>query len=119
MNKSGVVMMKREKLIIVELNQIALDTYALVVKNSYISQTAVPGQFVHISIDNRTLRRPISIATIDKEQELITLIFKVVGAGTNDLTKCTPGNTLDALGPCGNGFPLDVKENETILLVGG
>src|SRR5699024_8432551 len=51
--------------------------------------------------------------------ELITLIFKVVGAGTNDLTKCVPGNSLDALGPCGNSFPLDVKENETILLVGG
>ncbi|WP_368654753.1 dihydroorotate dehydrogenase electron transfer subunit [Ornithinibacillus sp. 4-3] len=112
--------MRKEQLRIIDMKNIALDTFELRVENSYISQTAVPGQFVHISIDNRTLRRPISIATIDRDNEIITLIFKVVGAGTHDLSTYAPGKVLDALGPCGNGFPIDdVKENETILLVGG
>src|SRR5690625_6975632 len=91
----------------------------MTLQQEQISKTAKPGQFLHISVPNRTLRRPISIAAIDQEKEEIIIIFKIVGKGTLALANLKPGLTLNVLGPNGSHFDLSAKENSTILLIGG
>lgn len=95
---------------------IAKETIEMKLKNSYISKKASPGQFIHINIPNYTLRRPISIASID--DDLITIIFKVLGDGTEKLASFNKGDRIQALGPCGNGFEQPNK-SDVVLLVGG
>lgn len=112
-------MIKRERLLILSSTTIALDTVEMILKNTYISQTAVPGQFLHISVAEHMLRRPISIANIDREAETITIVFKVIGTGTAQLANCLPGMEIDALGPNGNGFQTKQDEESTVLLIGG
>lgn len=112
-------MIKRERLLILSSTTIALDTVEMILKNTYISQTAVPGQFLHISVAEHMLRRPISIANIDREAETITIVFKVIGTGTAQLANCLPGMEIDALGPNGNGFQTKQNEESTVLLIGG
>jgi len=109
--------MRKENLLILSSEKVALDTYEMKLQNKYISQQAKPGQFLHISVDQYTLRRPISIADIDQEDAVITIIFKVFGTGTEQLASYQPGMVIDALGPSGNGFPLEKLSK--ILLIGG
>lgn len=76
-----------------------------------------PGQFVQIALPGRYLRRPISIS--DWTDDTLTIIYKVVGAGTGDLSRMTAGTELDILGPLGNGFITDVDKVKHPLVVGG
>lgn len=75
-----------------------------------------PGQFVDIAIDGLYLRRPISVC--DCEPGRLTLIYKVVGDGTERMSRMTAGAELDLLTGLGNGFSIrdDVRRP---LLVGG
>src|SRR5699024_9162621 len=67
-----------------------------------------------------TLRRPISIAAVDTHKETITILFKVIGLGTQTLANYQVGNFVDVLGPSGNGFPIEQLSGEdTVLLIGG
>ncbi len=110
--------MKKEELIVKDLKEIALETYEMVLENSFVSMTAKPGQFLHLQLDGHMLRRPISIASVDKEKNTVTILFKINGSGTKHLAGYQPGYVLNALGPAGNGFTLD-SESSTILLIGG
>ena len=112
-------MMKKESLTIVKSTEIARDTTEMVLQNAYISQVAQPGQFLHIGVTGHTLRRPISIATIDRENETVTVLFKQLGEGTKALSKYQEGLQISALGPSGNGFLMDNQNNKTVFLVGG
>ena len=75
-----------------------------------------PGQFVNIKIDGLYLRRPISVC--DYSEREITLIYKVVGEGTEVMSKMTEGDELDVLVGLGNGFDAS-KCEDTALLIGG
>src|SRR5690625_6455768 len=106
-------MIKQEKLLITSSNLIAKDTVELILKNNHISQNAKPGQFIHIQLDGFTLRRPISIADVDQEHGKITILFKTFGNGTKKLATYQTGQTINALGPLGNGFVYsDVKDKK-------
>ena len=61
-----------------------------------------PGQFVNIKLEGFFLRRPISICSWDKNT--LTLIYKVVGRGTEAMSSYEPGRRLNLLIPLGNGF---------------
>lgn len=74
-----------------------------------------PGQFVNISLDGKYLRRPISVC--DYDDKTLTILYKVVGEGTKQLSEMHSGKSLDLLTGLGNGF--DVKEGENALLIGG
>ena len=80
------------------------------------SKKARAGQFVNIKVDDYKLllRRPISIMNI--EEGFLTITYRVVGEGTRILSLKKPGDSLDILGPLGNGFPLHKGKS---LLVGG
>ena len=73
------------------------------------------GQFVNIYIEGKFLRRPISVC--DVEDGLLTIIYKVVGEGTEAMSKMTAGR-LDVLVGLGNGYDL-TKSGENPVLVGG
>ncbi len=74
------------------------------------------GQFVNIKIENTFLRRPISVC--DAEEGKLTLIYKVVGKGTEIMSHLENGAKLDVLTELGNGYDL-TKSGDTPLLIGG
>ena len=76
----------------------------------------LPGQFINIRIDGLYLRRPISVDDVEAGE--LTIIYKVVGQGTEKLRGMTAGQYLDVLLPLGNGFSLE-EAGDAPLLVGG
>ena len=75
------------------------------------------GQFVNIKLDGLFLRRPISVC--DCEGDVLTLIYKVVGKGTEQMAKMGAGETLDLLTGLGNGYDTSLAGENPMLLGGG
>lgn len=80
------------------------------------SEITSSGQFVNIRLDGKYLRRPISVC--DREDGILTLIYKVVGGGTKKLSTMKSGESLDILTGLGNGYNTE-KSGENPLLIGG
>lgn len=76
-----------------------------------------PGQFVNIAVDGLYLRRPISVC--DCEEGRLTLIYKVVGEGTERMSRMTAGDELDLLTGLGNGFSIRDGVQRPLLVGGG
>ena len=76
-----------------------------------------PGQFVDLRLDGLYLRRPISVC--DRQGDVLTLIYKTVGAGTRQMARMQPGEKLDALTGLGNGYDLTASGGHPLLLGGG
>jgi dihydroorotate dehydrogenase electron transfer subunit len=76
-----------------------------------------PGQFVNIKLEGQFLRRPISVC--DCEDGLLTLIYKVVGRGTEQMSHMQAGETLDLLTGLGNGYDTTLTGDHPLLLGGG
>lgn len=74
-----------------------------------------PGQFINIKLDGLYLRRPISVCDCDEKS--VTIIYKIVGKGTEKMAEMTSG-TLDVLSGLGNGYDT-AKSGENPLLLGG
>ena len=74
------------------------------------------GQFVNLKLDGLFLRRPISVC--DCENGELTLVYKVVGKGTEQMSKMNGGEMLDVLTGLGNGYDTSVS-GEAPLLIGG
>ena len=81
-----------------------------------VSAITAPGQFVNIKLDGLYLRRPISVC--DVSENVLTIIYKVVGKGTEQLSRMTSG-TLDLLTGLGNGYDLAQSGDRPVLLGGG
>ncbi len=89
--------------------------YKMTLKGDTSAITA-PGQFVNIKLDGLYLRRPISVC--DVVGDTLTIIYKVVGKGTAQLSEMQEG-TLDILTGLGNGYDLSVSGDQPVLLGGG
>lgn len=76
-----------------------------------------PGQFVNVQVPGKFLRRPLSVAAWDNAT--LTLIYKVVGQGTDLLTRCRPADSLNLLCGLGNGFDLSPSGQHPLLVGGG
>ena len=93
-----------------------------IAKNVYRMQLAgdtegiLPGQFVNIRVAGQFLRRPISVCNIT--DGVLTIIYKVVGVGTEAMSHLPVGTPLDVLTVLGNGYDLS-KAGDKPLLVGG
>ena len=81
------------------------------------SPITAPGQFVNLKLDGLYLRRPISVC--DVRDDKLTLIYKVVGRGTEQLSRMKPGEALDALSGLGNGYDLSCAGERPVLVGGG
>ena len=90
--------------------------YKMVLAGDTSAITAA-GQFVNIQLDGMFLRRPISVC--DYDGETLTIIYKVVGKGTEALCKMVPGTRLDILTGLGNGYDTTLTGDHPLLLGGG
>mgnify|MGYP004510948883 FL=1 len=106
--------MKQEIFKILTNQQLAKDVYRMTLTGDTCGIR--PGQFVNIKLDGLYLRRPISVC--DCVGCVLTLIYKVVGKGTELMSKMTQCEELDVLTGLGNGYDL-TKSGETPLLIGG
>lgn len=104
---------------VVSQAQLAEGIYDLRLKAPEIASQAAAGQFVSVySKDgSRLLPRPISLCGIDKEAGQLRLVYRVAGAGTEEFSALKAGDTVDILGPLGNGFSL--LEGKKAFLIGG
>ena len=96
--------------------KIAKNTYLMVLKGD-IGDITASGQFINIKLDGLFLRRPISVC--DCDSEAVTIIYKVVGVGTEVMAKMQAGETLDVLTGLGNGYDLTKSGDRPLLLGGG
>ena len=76
-----------------------------------------PGQFVNIKLEGLFLRRPISVC--DWDESGLTIIYKVVGKGTEQMSRMTEGQELDVLTGLGNGFDVTKCGDHTVVIGGG
>lgn len=77
-----------------------------------------PGQFVNVQVDGCYLRRPLSVC--NAEDGVLTLVYKVVGKGTEIMSRMKPGDEQNLLYPLGNGFDTSLcSKKEHIVLIGG
>ena len=90
--------------------------YKMVLSGDTSAITA-PGQFVNIQLTGKFLRRPISVCDYDKTS--LTLVYKVVGKGTEMMSRMVPGEELDILTGLGNGYDLTPAGDKPVLLGGG
>ena len=90
--------------------------YKMVLRGDTSAITA-PGQFVNIRLEGKFLRRPISVC--DYDAETLTLVYKVVGSGTEQMARMVPGEKLDILTGLGNGYDLTPAGDAPLLIGGG
>ena len=88
----------------------------------HVAAEAKPGQFVHVRIGealDHILRRPFSICDADAATGELTLVFKVVGAGTERLARMKPGESCRILGPLGTSYTVPDENTFPVIAAGG
>lgn len=82
------------------------------------AKDAKPGQFISVYTKDgsRLLPRPISICEVEKEEGRLRIVYRVAGKGTEEFAGYESGDSIEVMGPLGNGFPL---EGEKVFLIGG
>lgn len=107
-------MYKQDFYKILSNNALTKDVYKMILSGDTQYITA-PGQFINIKLDGKYLRRPISV--YDYDDTTITIIYKVVGEGTQQMSEMSEGKVLDVLTGLGNGY--DISKSTKPLLIGG
>ncbi len=107
--------MKQGKFEIIENRALTESVFKMVLQGD-VSAITAPGQFVNIQIDGLFLRRPISVC--DVQGDKLTVIYKVVGKGTEKMAQMKSG-ALDVLTGLGNGYDLSKAGDHPVLLGGG
>ena len=108
--------MKQVLLKIIENDRLTASTWLMKLEGD-VSAISAPGQFIDIRLDGHFLRRPISVC--DLEDGAVTIIYKVLGQGTEEMTSLVPGTTLDVLTGLGNGYDLSIAGDKPLLIGGG
>jgi len=101
---------------ILENTALTESVYRMVLAGDTAAVTA-PGQFVNIKLDGLYLRRPISVCDLDGDK--LTIVYKAVGKGTEQMSRMQPGEKLDVLTGLGNGYDLSLSGEKPVLLGGG
>ena len=101
---------------ITENKKLAEGIYRMVLSGDSSACTA-PGQFINIKLEGYYLRRPISVC--DWDEGSITIIYKVLGRGTEMMTALPLGTELDVLTGLGNGYDLSLSGDKPLLIGGG
>ena len=108
--------MKDSVFTIIENKKIAKDVYKIILRGD-TSAIHNAGEFVNIQLDGFYLRRPISVC--DVEGDVLTLIYKVVGKGTEAMSKMSAGTQMQILTGLGNGYDLSLSGDHPLLIGGG
>ncbi|SCY51096.1 dihydroorotate dehydrogenase electron transfer subunit [Alkaliphilus peptidifermentans] len=107
---------------IIKKNQQLVDgIFEMTLSVDTISNEATVGQFVNLYSIRKDLLlpRPISICEIDKENGQIKLVYAVVGKGTADFSQMQEGDSIQMMGPFGNGFTISEDTKEHVVVGGG
>ena len=107
--------MKQSIFEIVSNKALTASVYRMELRGDTSAITA-PGQFVNIQLDGMYLRRPISVC--DVRGDILTIVYKVVGKGTEAMSRMATGK-LDILTGLGNGYDLTLAGEKPVLLGGG
>lgn len=108
--------MKQGTFTVVSNGKIAENTYEMVLSGD-ISAIEKPGQFINIALPGFYLRRPISVC--DAEKDTVTVVYKVVGRGTEAMAAMCEGARLDVLTGLGNGYDTSLSGASPLLIGGG
>ena len=108
--------MKQSLFTVAENRPLAKDVWQMTLRGDASAITA-PGQFINIKLAGHFLRRPISVC--DWNDESVTIIYKVLGKGTDEMTRMPEGTVLDILTGLGNGFDTAKCGDKTLLIGGG
>ncbi|MDE6005592.1 MAG: dihydroorotate dehydrogenase electron transfer subunit [Oscillospiraceae bacterium] len=103
---------------VINKQALAHDVYSILILCPEVAKLAQAGQFVHILPTGFGLRRPISIAGIDKKNGVLRIVFVIKGNGTKAIADLKQGDFIDMIAPLGHGFTL-MPEAEHVVLVGG
>ncbi len=95
--------------------EIADGIFDMRVKNDELAPLAKCGQFAHVYVPSKTLRRPISVC--DSQNGVLRLVYQVKGEGTRLMSQMKAGESVDILAPLGNGFT--VEKGKRYCLIGG
>ncbi|MDO4666322.1 MAG: dihydroorotate dehydrogenase electron transfer subunit [Streptococcus sp.] len=115
----GKIMM--EEMTIIQQEEIAPRIFSMTLQGEMVHQMKA-GQFLHIRVPDQSmlLRRPISIAEINRSQSQVRIIYRIEGEGTRLFSSLPIGYQLDVVGPQGNGFDLtSLNEQDKVLIIGG
>ena len=104
---------------IIKKSALTATVFDFTVRAPLISGLAREGQFVTALCDGFTLRRPISICEIDRENETLRLVIESRGGGTNWLCSLPEGSSLDIIGPLGRGFEVKDTSLKAVFVGGG
>lgn len=103
----------KEQAVIIRQEEISYGIYSMWLKTEKIAEMAKPGQFVSLYCHDgsRMLPRPISICEIDKKDNALRLVYRVAGKGTEEFSRLSTGDSIEIVGPLGNGFPLKERKH--------
>lgn len=104
---------------LIRKKQLTADIYDVTVEAGALAKAAQPGQFAHIYVPGKTLRRPISICEADAAAKTLRFVFQVRGEGTHLLAQSALGDSLDLLAPLGHGFTLGDTNRRAVFVGGG
>jgi len=110
--------LKQVSAIVISNSEVMPDVYLIWLESPQIASIAQPGQFVMVRCGEESLlRRPLGVHRLDKAK--MALLFSVVGKGTYWLAQRQAGDTVDLLGPMGNGFSVHPDSHNLLLVAGG
>ncbi|MBE7001821.1 MAG: dihydroorotate dehydrogenase electron transfer subunit [Ruminococcaceae bacterium] len=108
--------MKQSSFTVVSNTSLTDNVYKMVLQGD-VSAITAPGQFVNLKLEGLYLRRPISVCDLDGDK--LTIVYKAVGKGTEQMSRMTAGEKLDILTGLGNGYDLSLSGEKPVLLGGG
>lgn len=109
---------KTDKVLLTIQSNVALtDSVYKMVLTGDTKAICVPGQFVNLKLDGFYLRRPISVC--DYDENSLTIIYKVVGEGTEKMSTMKAGEVIDTLTGLGNGYDTSLSGDRPMLIGGG
>ena len=101
---------------------ISLSHFKMVLKIDGLKDKVKPGQFFHLrpgSDYDPLLRRPISVHRVGSKPNIIELLYKIEGKGTQLMSRRSKSTYIDVIGPIGNGFKVPKTQSNFILVAGG
>lgn len=107
----------KETAVVYSQEELAPEIYSMWITTE-AAKEARPGQFISVySKDgSRLLPRPISICEADADEGRLRIVYRIAGAGTKEFSSFESGDSIEIMGPLGNGFP---QEGENVFLIGG
>lgn len=111
---------------ILKAREMAANIFEMVIEAKRVAKSCQPGQFVIVRMDEEGERIPLTICDYDREAGTITIVFQIVGAGTQMMSKLQAGDSLhDFVGPLGRASELttdpieEVKKKKVLFVAGG